>query len=368
MEDLDRWDLPHLVIVSHNPLAAGGFQTVVRNLAPRLSEKWRVDIIGLEDTYSPLLPILTPLYGIYEAPSRCALKYYVEKLDPDVIMVFGAYWHIDQYVSALEEARRNEVLYLVVEGPPIPAEYERKMERFDLILTPCLASAEIIASSGFDVYVAHFGVDHSLYKPMERERREFVFGSVKVNNPKAMFQRLLEGFATASKEIEATLTLIAARGYRKGISIPMKVENLGIKEKVKVRVESACGIPVKEKLMPEFYNSLSCYVSVSGGDTCDLPSLEAAACGIPVIHSDLPGPREYLGDGALYIPIESWDPLDWGTLGLVSIEELSKAMIDVYKDEDLRSELSRRALANSNKWSWERALKEVELALKEVYP
>ncbi|MBN1660893.1 MAG: glycosyltransferase family 4 protein [Anaerolineae bacterium] len=76
-----------------------------------------------------------------------------------------------------------------------------------------------------------------------------------------------------------------------------------------------------------------------------LPPLEAMACGLPVIVSEVASLPEVVGDAGLLI-----DPHD--------IDELTVAMWRVLNEEDQRHEMREKGLRQAAKFSWERAAKE----------
>jgi glycosyltransferase involved in cell wall biosynthesis len=76
-----------------------------------------------------------------------------------------------------------------------------------------------------------------------------------------------------------------------------------------------------------------------------LPIVEAQSFGIPVLTSDVSSLPEAGGEGALYV-----DPND--------TEEITKGLEKLLIDDSLRKDLSRKALLNANKFSWEEAAKQ----------
>jgi alpha-1,3-rhamnosyl/mannosyltransferase len=70
-----------------------------------------------------------------------------------------------------------------------------------------------------------------------------------------------------------------------------------------------------------------------------LPPLEAMACRVPVIASNVSSIPEVVGDSGLLI-----DPLD--------AEALTHKMVHLLEDEVFRSQLAYRALARSQLFSW----------------
>jgi len=76
-----------------------------------------------------------------------------------------------------------------------------------------------------------------------------------------------------------------------------------------------------------------------------LPILEAMQCGTPVITSDATSMPEVAGKAALLVnPNEP--------------KELKAAMHEVYRDDQLKSELIQKGFAQAKKFSWTKAAKE----------
>lgn len=76
-----------------------------------------------------------------------------------------------------------------------------------------------------------------------------------------------------------------------------------------------------------------------------LPPLEAMACGLPVIVSNVASLPEVVGDAGLLI-----DPHD--------VDELTVAMWRVLNDGDLRQEMTEKGERQAARFSWERAARE----------
>jgi glycosyltransferase involved in cell wall biosynthesis len=73
-------------------------------------------------------------------------------------------------------------------------------------------------------------------------------------------------------------------------------ERLGIREDL---VELGA-VPYRQ--LHQIYRACDLYVSPSYAETFAHPLVEAQACGLPIVASDLPVHREVCGDGALYFP------------------------------------------------------------------
>ena len=73
-----------------------------------------------------------------------------------------------------------------------------------------------------------------------------------------------------------------------------------------------------------------------------LPAVEAAACGAPLVLSDLPAHRETIGDAALFAP-----PGD--------VPALTRALLTMLRDDSLRASLAVRAQAAVAARTWDAA-------------
>lgn len=85
-----------------------------------------------------------------------------------------------------------------------------------------------------------------------------------------------------------------------------------------------------------------------------LPPLEAMACGLPVIVSNVASLPEVVGDAALLV-----DPHD--------VDELTFAMWRVLNDPDLCQEMREKGLKQAGCFSWERAARETAAIYQQVF-
>jgi glycosyltransferase involved in cell wall biosynthesis len=108
---------------------------------------------------------------------------------------------------------------------------------------------------------------------------------------------------------------------------------------------------VPHRQLPEILNSAALFVLPSYYEGHPKALLEAMACGLPVIGSDVPGIRELIRHG------------ETGYLCGTSPEEIRAAIQDVLNAPDLRARMGRNARESVvDQFSLERVL-EMELAL-----
>ena len=360
----EKEDLPVLAWISHNPMSPGGFQTVTRNLLHRL-DGYDIHVIGFEQGTS-LMPYTYDGYTIYEVSSACGLRHYMNEISPDLVVVYGAYWHMSQYLQAISHSEFTQAVYLVVEAPPIPKKNRADLGMFEMIMTPSIASAQCIVDVGYDAYLVHHGVDHSIYNPGSKEESKFYYGSVKVNNYKAQLGRLLTAYATIAKATDSMLLMHTNPMDSRGAPLKDIVQTYDIEDHVRFSQPSVCNLGLPDAEMAQFYRGIDVYVSPSGADTVNLPALEAAASGVPSILSDIDGPKEYLGTSATYVPSIEDYPSGFGRVKLTNEKLLADALMEYYLNEDFRKQKGKEALEISRRWPWERAVDELKSNLAKL--
>lgn len=110
---------------------------------------------------------------------------------------------------------------------------------------------------------------------------------------------------------------------------------------------------VVDEDLPALYSGAVAYVSTSHYEGFGLPSLEAMACGTPVIAPNTTAFPEILGDAALLI-----DPN--------SPSEISIAMQKIMDNSPLANELRDRGFHHIKNFTWEQAAKKTQSLLENI--
>lgn len=155
--------------------------------------------------------------------------------------------------------------------------------------------------------------------------------------PRKNLTTLLEAFARLRRdgEVEADLRLVLA-GARGWLDEPIfaTVRSLGLEKAVRFT-----GF-VDDDDLPAVYSGAALFVFPSLHEGFGLPLLEAMACGVPVVTSNISSMPEVAGAAAVLV-----NPRD--------ADGLAAAIARLLRDEGLRDRLREAGIARAREFSWE---------------
>jgi glycosyltransferase involved in cell wall biosynthesis len=161
--------------------------------------------------------------------------------------------------------------------------------------------------------------------------------------PRKNVSRLVEAFSQllASDPAGTSDLYLVVAGGRGWFSeaVFARVEALGIGE----RIIFPGYVPEGEKVL--WYNAAMCFCYPSLYEGFGLPPLEAMACGVPVITSDVSSLPEVVGDAGLTVPPE--EPA-----------ALCEALRRLAVNPALRAELAQKGRARARRFSWAEAARQ----------
>ncbi len=227
----------------------------------------------------------------------------------------------------------------------------RSAARADLVLADSEATrSDIIASLGVAparIEVLYGGVDSRFCPqpdPGEAERLRARYGlderpyvlSVGTVQPRKNYVRLIKAFAQL-RASRLQLVIAGGMGWLYQDILAEAEKHAG-----SVRLLGF----VDDGDLPALYRNASLLAFPSLYEGFGLPVLEAMACGVPVICSDVSSLPEVAGDAALLV-----DPL--ATAGL------TEALARVLEDAGLRRQMISKGLAQAARFTWEQAARQL---------
>lgn len=208
------------------------------------------------------------------------------------------------------------------------------------------------------IFVTHLASE-DIYKPIDKQHSDEILKKhyglpsdyilyVGGFSPRKNIVGLIEAFSRIINMIPKNINLVIAGNKGKSYSI---YKDCAEKLKVADRVIFPGFISMEH--MPYLYNSASLFVYPSFYEGFGLPPIEAMACGIPVITSNVTSIPEVVGDAAiLFNPRE--------------IETLSEKICEALMNENLRLNLIVKGFQKARALSWDKTATETLKAYEAI--
>lgn len=270
-------------------------------------------------------------------------------------------------------------------------------EGYDELWIPTESARRTFVKSGVKIpsRVMPLGVDTEVYRPIPKQKlppcrllSTSRAGAVEV--PKGFVFLTLglpsarKGFDVIADSLEIAFTGTHSRDANLVIALTHSQPDWNAKvyqqfSKYKVPIWALEG-SLSEHTLARIYNASNAYVSASIGEGFNLPVIESAACGIPVICPDNTSHPEVAGKGAFFFPDEGpgscpevevvskwYEGMKFSVFGKKSRKHLAEVLRTVYKGG---SSVRSRAILLQDRvrslWTWDRAAKLVTQRLLEV--
>ncbi len=214
-------------------------------------------------------------------------------------------------------------------------QWVKYQNHFEKIITVSnYAKDEIVKNLSIDaerIIPIHHAVDETLFYP-ENEQIEKVlpngyFLHVSVFQPKKNIDRLIKAYLSITDQNETPNLILLVPGYNKTCTHP-KVSILTkqqSREEVATFLQNAFGF-----IFPSLHESFG------------LPIIEAMACGVPVITSNVTGCPEIAGGAAILVNPRS-------------TKEIADALLELTENRKLREEIINKGLVRCSNFSWRKS-------------
>ena len=212
-----------------------------------------------------------------------------------------------------------------------------------------------LKKSSLHIEVIPYGVDTKRFKPLSVEKREnyiFFLSTQDKHHSYKGLGYLLEALPQIKRELGKLKLIVGGKGdmiayYRQ------QVESLGLENEVEFH-----GF-IPNELLAEYYNRCNVFVlplTSLSREGSDVVLLEALACGIPIVTTDIAGIASDIHKYNTGIVVQP--EIDWA---------LAAAIINILKDKEAASEMGQRGreLAES-KYSWGKICTDIEVCYQNI--
>ena len=279
--------------------------------------------------------------GVFDIPSlRRKLREVLDDIHPDVVHAGPV--QKSAFLTALTGYRP---LVTMSWGSDLLMDAQRGWGRFaarftlsrsGILVCDCKAVRDVAVELGMPadrVVIFPWGVDLNHFTPgtsadMRKDlgwQETFVLISTRAWEPLYGVDVLINGFIEAAQYDVNLRLLLLGKGSLES-EIRNALENAGMLD----RVHFAGHVEYDD--LPDHYRSADVYVSASNSDGSSISLLEAMACGLPALVSDIPGNREWVTPGE-----EGW----WFVTG--DPGSLSAGILESIREPTMLSEKSEAA-------------------------
>lgn len=239
------------------------------------------------------------------------INYYADLTGADLILTL---MDLHKLIPAAEGLRKRNVLaWLPVDCDPISRLDRAALEKIQPVpLAMSRFTERVIKAAGFaDCQYAPHAVDTAIFKPPEDrfafrakfglDENTFVAGICAANNDvvrKAFWEQLRAFDLFRRKHKNSVLMLHTILDSNRGLPLYEMIEDLELQDKVIVsdRDSQIAGQHTSEN-MAEWYGGLDVLMQCTYAEAFGIPSIEAQACGTPIIGSTWSATKELIGPG-----------------------------------------------------------------------
>ena len=207
------------------------------------------------------------------------------------------------------------------------------------VCSTSIAMSNVIKSNfkNINVSIVPFGIDCDFFVPNKIPKEKFVVGTIKSieehNGIDCIIEAAYDVVFNHRKKIEF---LIVGGG-----SLEYKMKEKVEKYNLKNSFNFAGHVPHKN--VKDYYHKLSIFIAVSTRESFGVSILEAAACEIPSITSNVGGLKEVNKNNETGIVINANDP-----------RNLAESIVRLYDDDDLRKKFGFNARKNvEENFNWD---------------
>jgi len=340
--------------ISQYPLSGVSFGAITHQYLSRLSQKYNFYCLSFGYDGQPLN---IGGYVILPFRSQSEIDFYWNEIKPDLVVLFHSFFALPK-VMARGRFSEPSILYIPIEGPRLPIQYQSYLENFDRILVPSKWSKDSLERDQFNAEVLYHGVESDYFTPFDRHNKKISFGYFGSNDIRKQVPKIMKAFKLLKGNKQLNLAT-PIHGYLDYADV---AKELGIVPKFQKAY--ARGLSITVDKIRFFYWGLDIYVGM-GTEAFGLPPLEAASTEIPNIAMDYAASPEILGKSALYVKPVTTDYTPLGEMGVIDEKDLAKVMQYLLQDENERKRLGKLGRERAKEFPWEKSINQLDKTIKE---
>jgi len=316
------------------------------------------------------------VYGVEEPPNEDERIMEVRRKPKDLEISQVVYGQGDVF---FKNSGKYRVGYSMLEVTGIPADWVEQANALDEIWVPSEFNRGTFSSSGVTrpINVMPLGVDVNYFHPFIRSHNidsRFVFLSIFEWGERKAPEVLLQAYNQEFSARDDVLLLLKVINTDPAVNIERQVEAM------RLRSDSAPVIVIKNHNIPSYqmgslYCSSDCFVLPTRGEGWGMPTLEAMACGLPVISTAWSAQTEFFDDDVGYpialkglIPAVAkcpyYEGFQWAD---PDVNSLASLMRHVYENNDeARAKGLRASISARENWTWLNAASRIKSRLLEI--
>jgi len=316
------------------------------------------------------------VYGVEEPPNDDERIMEVRRKPKDLDVTQVVYGQGDVF---FKNSGRYKVGYSMLEVTGIPADWVAQANALDEIWVPSHFNKDSFAESGVTrpIHVMPLGVDVDYFHPFIERRPlggRFVFTSVFEWGERKAPEALLTAYNREFSSSDDVLLLLKVINNDPAVNIERHIQAMGLApDRAPVAIVLNQNVPSYQ--MGMFYRSSDCFVLPTRGEGWGMPTLEAMACGLPVISTAWSAQTEFFNEEVGYpvkvkglVPATArcayYEGFEWAD---PDVDDLAALMRHVYENPaEARARGLAASIAARQKWTWTAAAERIKERLGQI--